>query len=148
MTGALVPLDTLAGEIRARLSKADATEAKAKDFRISAAEMLIEAKRRQPAEAPEHTWTSWCALYIQRSDRDVRRLLAIGRAEDRTAAVEKDRAAAREGMRTNRANVSPPEQEENEPDAVQYAAPSAVDHVWNAYLRLNVLEQAEFRGRL
>jgi hypothetical protein len=97
------PLDVLAGKIRAFLQKSD-------DQRISAAALLTEARERVGAgEAGKVTWQEWCKLNVERSPRDVRRLLALAKADDPAAKAEQDRKAAREGMARSRlrTNVSP-----------------------------------------
>ena len=113
-----IPLDTLAREINARLTKADEIEGKANDHRIAAGLQLIAARKRVDAgEAVDDTgagigWEHWCAININRSQRDVRRVMRIAGRKDPTAALEAERDTAREGMarsRQNRTNVSPVE---------------------------------------
>src|SRR5437763_2783772 len=86
------PLEVIAGKIRALLQKSE-------DQRISAATLLAEARTRVDAgEVGKITWQTWCRSNVERSPRDVRRLLALVKADDPTAKLEQDRRAAREGM--------------------------------------------------
>jgi hypothetical protein len=114
--GAIRPLDNLTAEIRVRWKK-DA------DNRVTLGCLLAEAKRRvedgewvHPITAAPGDWRTYQVVALQldcRSDRDIRRLLAIGNSGDPYAKAEADRARAREGMaavragRTNKADVSP-----------------------------------------
>lgn len=97
------PLGVLAGKINALLQKSE-------DQRISAAVLLLEARIRvDGGEAGRISWAAWCRNNLERSSRDVRRLLALIKADDPAAKLEHERRAAREGMvrLRQRTNVSP-----------------------------------------
>ena len=119
---ALVPLETLAGEIRACLDKAKQAQGKADDFRISAGQRLAEAKTRVKAgEAPhgDRDWKRWVLLNVKRSIRDVNRCIALASSPDPAAAREVEKAKARASMAatragTNKTDVCPAEAPEAE----------------------------------
>lgn len=101
--GALVPLDTLAGEIRACLSKAEQYAGKADEFRISAGIKLADAKDRVRAgEDGAPDWAGWCAVNLKRTHRYANKLIAFARAPDPVAAVEKERDRIKEAVRDHR----------------------------------------------
>jgi hypothetical protein len=98
-------LDDLARDIRDTLDRADKSQRHADDLRITAGQMLLTARRQ--AEVQGLGWADWLKVNIKRSERDVRRLIAIAKAPDAEAAVAEDRRKAREGMQRTRTNVSP-----------------------------------------
>jgi hypothetical protein len=124
MTGASDTLEVIGGKIQAYLKRSD-------DQRLSAAMLIAEAKARidagemfEPPSVKDNpqdeavvyaalragpTWQSYCALYIQRSDRDIRRLLAVARSDDPVAAVAADRERNRAAVAAHRSRtyVSP-----------------------------------------
>jgi hypothetical protein len=105
-----ISLDQRATSINRHLALADKAEGSAKSHRISAGRELIAAREHvSPGE-----WIAWCKANIKRSYRDIKRLTKIAGADDPEAALEQDRAKAREGMAATRAkgtNVSPPKRE-------------------------------------
>jgi hypothetical protein len=90
------PLDVVAGKIRALLQKSE-------DQRLTAARLLAEARGRVDAgEAGEIGWQAWCKEHVQRSQRDVRRLLTLAAAPDPAEALEAERKATREQVSRQR----------------------------------------------
>jgi len=102
---ALVPLDTLAHEIVASFDKARQYASNADDFRLRAGLQLIEARQRvERGEAgPGVLWTHWCVANINRTERDIQKVMKLAGAGDPHAALERDRAAARISMAATRA---------------------------------------------
>jgi hypothetical protein len=100
------PLENIAAEINVRLQLA----AKADDHRIAAGKLLIEAQERVEAgEAGDITWSDWVQQHIDRSPGDVRKVMALARAEDPLTARSQEKERARRGMawlRHERAHVS------------------------------------------
>lgn len=98
MTEAQDPLDVVAGRINAFLDKSDANRQKSADQRLSAALELAKAKVRVEAgEAGEGiSWELWCGRNIKRSRGDVRKLLAIAKADDPEHALTEDREKSRQ----------------------------------------------------
>src|SRR2546423_12507833 len=65
------------------------------DYRLKAGRELIAARRRVDAGESSLSWSSWCARYINRSDRDIRRLMALASADDPAEAREDEKARNR-----------------------------------------------------
>jgi hypothetical protein len=110
----LLPMDTLAATIKARIAKGDKATSDADGPYLAAGLLLLEAKRRLPLEQPGMRWTAYlvgtCKIGTTRADE----LIAI--AEERTtveAQREKNRnrqrdfAARNKAARSNVSNVSP-----------------------------------------
>jgi hypothetical protein len=93
-------LAELAASINSHIEQAIAA---GDSHRILAGLELIEARKH----VPHGQWESWCAENIDRSYRDVRRLMAIAGSDDPVGALEHERAARRATDRTRR--VHPPE---------------------------------------
>ena len=88
-------LDTHAKRAREYLQNAEKADAEADDNRIKAGRELIAARRRVDAGETDLPWSLWCALNIQRSDRDIRRLMALAGADDPAQAREDEKARNR-----------------------------------------------------
>ena len=69
---------------------------------MKAGRELIEAREH----VPPGDWIAWCKANIKRGQRDIQRLMRIAGAEDPDAALELDRAKAREGMKATRAKAT------------------------------------------
>ena len=97
-------LKTLASDMWRRLKTADTSEKKAVDLRIEAGRMLIEAWQRvKKGEAGKTTWKNWVEENVERSLRDVQRLIKLAKAPDPYAARNEENATARTGMAETRA---------------------------------------------
>jgi hypothetical protein len=103
-SGALAPfvsLDERAASIRLHIASARQLDVEAAGHRIQAGLELIEARRLvEPGR-----WIEWCNANIRRSRQDIAQLIKIASAADPKAALEVDRARARNGMRASRARV-------------------------------------------
>jgi hypothetical protein len=94
-------LDGLAKEIRSTLDRADKSQRHADDLRITAGRMLLAA--REQVQAQKLVWSEWLAANVpDRSERDVRRLLAVAKAPDPAAAADQERRATREQVAATR----------------------------------------------
>jgi hypothetical protein len=99
-------LDDLGKAIRDTLDRADTSQRRADDLRITAGQMLLVAQQR--VHEQKLVWSEWLKTNIpDRSDRDVRRLIALAKAPDPEAAIEEDRRKAREGMRRTKFSPQP-----------------------------------------
>jgi len=98
-----VALDGHAKRAREYLNKADESQSQWDDYRLKAGRELIAARRRVDAGETDLSWPLWCAQYIKRSDRDIRRLMKMADADDPAQAREdekaRNRAAKPEGSR-------------------------------------------------
>ena len=106
MSENLIPLQQLAREANARLDRARVAEDRARDLRISAGELLAQAKDRVRTGEPGHTnWARWVRENIKHSYRDANKCIAIARSPDPKAALNAERAIARIGMAFSRGRV-------------------------------------------
>jgi hypothetical protein len=96
-------LPTVAGKINAYMEKAEQSAEKARQQRVSAGQLLIEARRRvDGGEAGDVTWSEWVRHNIQRSLRDCQRVMKIAGDPDPETALVKEREDARVGMAQSR----------------------------------------------
>ena len=103
-------LGTMAEEINVRLGKAEGydgraetAKAKADDHRLAAALQLAEA--RTLADENRIGWKRWVDKNIDRSYRDVKKLVAIGSAQDPVLALEGARKSDRDARARSREQV-------------------------------------------
>jgi hypothetical protein len=101
--GAADTLPTVAGQINAYMEKAEQSAEKARQQRVSAGQLLIEARRCvDDGEAGDTTWTEWVRNNIKRSLRDCQRVMKIAGAPDPDAVLAKEHEDARVGMARSR----------------------------------------------
>jgi hypothetical protein len=103
---------TLDEAVRAITEKFDEVanlDKRATSARVAAGKMLIELRARiEGGEAGEGvSWWEWCEANIQRSRKDCEKLMRMASSDDPEAAIEDERAQARERMQRvrNGANV-------------------------------------------
>jgi hypothetical protein len=76
--------------------------------RIAAGRDLIIARVKLAEDEPETAWEEWCKTNVSaRSQRDIRRCMAMAKSDNPVAAHEEEKRKAREGMQKHRTNVSP-----------------------------------------
>ena len=131
------PLDVTAAKIKACLVRAD-------NQRITAGQLLIEARERVTAgEAGNIGWQAWCLANIDRSYHNLQRLIAVAKADDPQAALERGRAAARERMRRSREALN---SSAKAADALEaFDANRLVRVALGAYRALNKTQRLEFQ---
>ena len=104
----LVPVDTgpslaeCAASINKHIEKALSADMSANRHRLRAGQELIEARKR----VPHGEWIAWCEKNINRGMRDIQKLMQMAGAPDPEAALDQERARARDGMAALRANTS------------------------------------------
>jgi ribosome modulation factor len=86
-----VDLDTHAKRANEYFDKEAALESQADDYRLNAGRELIMARRRVDAGETDLSWSLWCAQNIKRSDRDIRRVMKMARADDPAQAREEEK---------------------------------------------------------
>jgi hypothetical protein len=97
-----------AHNIAIMFAKADTARDKARSIRIDIGFELIDLKRRidageaRKAGEPQEFW-AWIKLRNDRSLRDMRKCMALARAEDPEAAAEKEREDTRKAVSKHRA---------------------------------------------
>jgi hypothetical protein len=135
-SGALIPLDTLAADINARLEKAEACARKQKGHRLAAGLQLIAARKRVEAgEAGEIGWHDWVRANIKRTLRDVQKVMAVARAPDPEKKLAEERDRVREQVRRHRE------------DAIRMApspVPEPLAAIKAMWLELSAAEQSAF----
>lgn len=98
-------LEGSVAEINARLEKVSQYEGKANEMRISAGQILLEAKTevlRRKADGTEITWKGWVEGNIKRSYRDVNRCIKLITSGDPEGALDEERQKNKEGMAKTR----------------------------------------------
>src|SRR5271156_1917386 len=108
MATALVPLDTLAFEIRSSYDLVDKAYAKYEDLRISAAQRTLEAKQRVEAgeAGPGVKFEAWALVNLQRSRSYIYKQLKIAGAPDPGVEAARQREAVRLQVADHRAGKS------------------------------------------
>lgn len=97
-------LDLLANEINKCFATIDRSTAAIEHARIEAGKKLIEAKK----SVETGKWQAWCSANIKKDQSDIRKCMALARADDPVAALEKERKNARDRMaRRTAGEVSP-----------------------------------------
>src|SRR4051812_8154178 len=106
--GASDPLPVVAGKINANLDIAEKATENARQKRVSAGLLLIEARQRVEAgeAGVQMTWTWWLRDNIKRSEGDCRKVMRIAGAKDPHAEAERQRKAAATSMAKTRAERS------------------------------------------
>src|SRR4051794_18692269 len=102
-----VALDEHAKRIREYLEKADKLDIQPNDCRLKAGRELKEARCRVDAGETNLSWSAWCARYVKRSDRDIRRLMALAGADDPAEAREREKARNRNAKPPGSRSASP-----------------------------------------
>jgi hypothetical protein len=102
-------LTRLAAEINDHFGAADVA---GDEHRIAAGQKLNAAQAlvvgRQNSRSGAALWREWLKANVRRSERDCRKVMALARAPDPTAALRQERGKARDGMRRKRrSNVRP-----------------------------------------
>jgi hypothetical protein len=131
-TPSIDTLDDLAHEIVTRFDRADAAATKSHNHRVSAGELLVEVRGRVDAgEAGPITWTEWCAVNVpNRSMRDIRRCLALVKADDPDAALEAERANNRVAKQASRQRTDCPVEEPDFQQVTSTVTQLAGDEQW------------------
>jgi hypothetical protein len=96
-----VSLEDRAASINDHINKALRADGTGHRLRLKAGNELIEVRDL----LPHGEWLPWCKANIHRGVRDVQKLIKMASADDPEAALEKERAEAREGMAATRANA-------------------------------------------
>jgi len=91
-------LDAAARAINDHLLKSAKAEGTSDYHRVQAGMKLAEVRK----QLPHGEWRKWCRANIQRSIRDINRLLKIVGAADPDAALDQDRAATKGRMQEHR----------------------------------------------
>lgn len=102
-----VALDNHAKRIVQCLKNSVELKSASDDFRLRAGRELIAARRRVEAGETNLSWSDWCAQYIERSDRDIRRLMALAGAADPARAREDEKARNRAARPAGSRKTSP-----------------------------------------
>lgn len=142
-------LDESVRAIHGKFAEALTSEGKAYNARLAAGQMLLVLRKRiEDGEAGAGVeWWPWYESKFVRSRRDAERVMALARDEDPDAAVEEEKAEARESMRRSRAtNVCRSENDEEQPEVA--SQDDIVDHAFRLVLRMNADEQRRFVAKI
>ena len=85
-------------------TEATASEAKAESHRVQAGKLLLAARRRIDTRGSNMSWAEWCRG-INRSERDIRRLLKNAKADDPDAAHQAEKQKTRKQVKRSRADI-------------------------------------------
>ncbi len=147
-------LDAHAKRAREYFAKVDRLEDEVDDSRIKAGLELIAARRLVDAGETDLTWTDWCAYCIKRSARDIRRVMALARADDPAQAHEdeqaRNRAAKLAGSRATsplrasspRTGASPPAAPKPPSQAIRPSSVGLRQEIEKNWLLLSPSDQA------
>ena len=108
--------------------------------RVRAGHELIAVRKH----IPEGEWESWCADNIHRSQRDIRKLIALACTGHPEMAAEQERSEARERMRAHRANVRPPQESVGVSESEHRSDVGPVDDAFRLFKQLDEEQRAEF----
>ncbi|MGY3496680.1 hypothetical protein [Bradyrhizobium sp. USDA 4502] len=98
------PLDTVANAINIKLRLADKSDIVAEDHRLAAGQMLVSLRKRVEDEGLN--WWKWANGRIDRSRRDIEKLMRIAKADDPEAAAEEAAQKNRAHQAKHRAKKS------------------------------------------
>ena len=144
-TGTLLALAPIAKEINHKLEQATKTDAKADDYRLSAALRLAEAKAR--CETDKLGFKQWAEENVTQSYETVRKLAVVGAADDPKLALEDMRGknkVANKKLRDKKAS----EAGSRDPSAPAAKPQTPIDRIESGLAvlddqaRLNILESA------
>ena len=144
-TGTLLALAPIAKEINHKLEQATKTDAKADDYRLSAALRLAEAKAR--CETDKMGFKQWAEENVTQSYETVRKLAVVGAADDPKLALEDMRGknkVANKKLRDKKASEAG-SRDPSEPAAKPQTPIDRIESglaVLDDQARLNILESA------
>ena len=98
-------LENLPKAINERLKRAEKYTADARNMRVSAGKLLLEAKAKvldKKAQGEDVTWKGWVKANIERSYADCNKCIALMNAPDPAKAAQDERDKAKEGMAKSR----------------------------------------------
>jgi hypothetical protein len=124
----LPSLAELAKSIRAKLDEIDKAEGVTNDIRLEAGRLLTLAKARVRAEhgRTKNFWADWCKSFVERTPRDIQRLVKMASPADPKAAREEEKKKARDGMKAKRLTLVVLEGSASRIDHAQPTPPKAL----------------------
>ncbi len=103
----LTRLADMAKAINTAFAEIDVTNAVLTDKRLTAGQMLKEARDRIAAQKPkEYTFEAWCRTNINRSQSDIYACIALASSDDPAASRKAEQANTRARQATHRARKS------------------------------------------